>query len=210
MLLHFSPQKELTQPTNNEDSSDTSSIILIQNSTEWSTNELTPNEKRLGYKIKKLRKRLSQKKAQSKHFRRRCSLLKRQAVPKDVIQKLLNGRPKYVCTFIKMQFSHKKRQKWLKREKELAMSIYYKSPSAYRHLLQQGFTLPAVSTIKKWMSVLNLKTGVNTKLVGLLEEKTKTMEDMEKECVVLFDEIKLEKGLDYNPYHDMLEGLVYL
>lgn len=36
---------------------------------------------------------------------------------------------------VNMQLMHKRRSKWLKAEKELALGLYYKSPSAYRYLL---------------------------------------------------------------------------
>lgn len=99
-----------------------------------------------------------------------------------------------VQTFVKMQLRHKQRTKWTLQEKRLSLSIYYKSPGCYKFLKNNlGFFLPGIRTIHSWMKIFNLRTGVNTTLVAKLKNKIKSMSDLERQCVVLCDEIKLKK-----------------
>ncbi|KAK9692944.1 Transposase protein [Popillia japonica] len=106
-----------------------------------------------------------------------------------------------------MQFFHSKRSKWTKSEKQLALSLFYKSPSTYSFMIKKlRVSLPSVRTIQSWLQVLNLKTGMKTTLTNKLELKAKSMTEREKMCVVMFDEIILKKELQYNKYQDVVEG----
>lgn len=96
---------------------------------------------------------------------------------------------------------------WSKEEKQLATSLYYKSPSNYKFMLKSlKFVLPGISTILAWLKIYNFKTGVHTKLTEKLKDKANRMEQNERQCVVMFNEIVLKKGLDYNKFYDFIEG----
>ncbi|XP_045497037.1 uncharacterized protein LOC123695289 [Colias croceus] len=51
--------------------------------------------------------------------------------------------------FTKMQL-RKRQIKWKTSEKKFCLSLYYKSPSMYRHLIKIGLILAPLSTIKRW------------------------------------------------------------
>ncbi|KAF2905576.1 hypothetical protein ILUMI_00604 [Ignelater luminosus] len=106
-----------------------------------------------------------------------------------------------------MQCFHKKRQLWSREEKSLALSIYYKSPATYRLLLNKlKFALPSISTIRLWLRVVHLSTGINQSIISRLREKVKCMSSAEKQAVLLFDEISIKKHLQYSSPHDFIEG----
>lgn len=110
-------------------------------------------------------------------------------------------------TFINLQMFHDKRTQWTFAEKQLALTLYYKSPGMYKFMREKlQFCLPSHRTIQKWLKVANLRTGTNTSLIKKLELKASIMTESEKMCVVLFDEIILKKQLEYNQGQDMIEG----
>lgn len=105
-----------------------------------------------------------------------------------------------------MQCVHKERTMWTKADRQLALSLYYKSPSNYKFMLYNlKLQLPGISTIQSWLRILNLKSGANTKFVEKLRGKVLSMKEEQKMCVVLCDEISLKKGLDYNRIQNCLE-----
>lgn len=117
--------------------------------------------------------------------------------------KLLPLFSKYI---VNMQLRHRKRTPWLPNEKKVSICMYYKSPSAYKFLRSKGVILPSVSIIKKWNGNFTCHTGINKNLFKLLKLKASTMTDMQRRCVMLFDEMSLKKHLDYNKKTDIIEG----
>lgn len=106
-----------------------------------------------------------------------------------------------------MQLAHKHKHQWTKNEKEVALTLYYKSPSLYLFMKENlKFNLPSKSTITYWLRVYQLPTGTNTVFFKNLKSKVNTMTAQEKECVLLMDEMSLKKGLEYNTRRDLIEG----
>ncbi|XP_050518971.1 uncharacterized protein LOC126893072 [Diabrotica virgifera virgifera] len=165
--------------------------------------ELTEKVKKLEYQVNALKKKCRQKNSQCC---RRTTKNKKSAT-KFMLQVLLENKSKYVHTFVNMQFSHKTRSQWSHNEKDLALAIYYKSPSCYKFLIRSlNFILPSVKTIQTWLRVIKLRTGLNTSLIDKLKKKAETMDELEKICVLMFDEISLKKKLEYNKLDDIIEG----
>lgn len=53
-------------------------------------------------------------------------------------------------TIANMQFKQR-RSKWLPKEKDFALKLFYKSPVAYSFVRSNGIVLPGESTIRKWI-----------------------------------------------------------
>ncbi|XP_050497620.1 uncharacterized protein LOC126878768 [Diabrotica virgifera virgifera] len=87
--------------------------------------ELTEKVKKLEYQVNALKKKCRQKNSQ----RCRRTTKNRKSATKFMIEVLLENKSIYVHTFVNMQFSHKTRSQWSHNEKDLALAIYYKSPS---------------------------------------------------------------------------------
>lgn len=167
------------------------------------TCELTPRKRKLRKQMYVLKRNL--KRTTAMNYRLRKKNLKFSAA--NVLKNLLVNKTPAIKTLVYMQCFHKNRTYWTMQEKHLCLSLYYKSPSNYKHMLKNlKFILPGISTIQAWLKIYNLKTGFTSKLCDKLKMKVKSMSEMERECVIAFDEIKLKPGLDYNAYHDMIEG----
>lgn len=64
---------------------------------------------------------------------------------------------------VTMQILHKKRKQWNRAEKNLSMSLYYKSPSAYKHMRRNKIILPGESTVRRWLNSISYSTGFSSK-----------------------------------------------
>lgn len=156
---------------------------------------------KLEFQAERLRKKFNTK--NGKIFR-----LKRKASRKNsALHQSLHYKNKSISTFVKMQLFHKSQAAWTMNEKQMAISLFYKSPSNYRFMRQKfKFVLPSVRTIQSWLHVIRFKTGMETTLTEKLFYKAKTMTPFEKTCVVTFDEISVKRKLDYNRTEDFIEG----
>ncbi|KAF5294878.1 hypothetical protein FQR65_LT10676 [Abscondita terminalis] len=135
------------------------------------------------------------------------SRLKKKLYTKAIVKKKLANRSKAVKNFTNMQLFHRKNTAWSYSQKELALSLYYKSPESYKYTRSKlGFVLPSIRTIKSWLKISNLVAGVKTTLTTKLRAKVKTMSDTEKLCVIMFGEVTLEKKLEHNKLQDIIEG----
>lgn len=124
-----------------------------------------------------------------------------------MLSSYLENKSPEVKTMITMQCFHQKKTAWTTAEKQLALSLFYKSPSNYKFLMKKlGFSLPSLSTIQSWLKVNNMRTGVENVLINKLKLKVESMTIDEKQCVLMFDEISLKKNLKYNHFYDVIEG----
>lgn len=125
----------------------------------------------------------------------------------SILKNLLIEKSNFVKVFINMQLNHGRRRKWSKSQRQLSLSLYYKSPTAYTFLLySMKCSLPSIRTIQSWLKVIYLRTGCHNNLSSKLAIKVHTMEEKEKICVLMFDEIALKKQLEFNEAQDFIEG----
>lgn len=126
----------------------------------------------------------------------------------DFKEKFLKKESDALNTFIMTQIFHKKKSHFLKDEKELFLKYYYKSPSLYRQMLEDGFKLPSLSTIFRWHGSFSLTPGFNEKTLNMLKEKCSLMDDGDKKCTLLFDEMAIKRELDLRTTDDSVYGYV--
>lgn len=107
--------------------------------------------------------------------------------------------------FVTMQLKSKKRA-WNPEEKNLALSLYYKSPAAYTFLRLQKVNLPALSTIRNWIGESKFLPGFNNTFLDHIKKKFETKCYKDKCCSVLFDEISIKEFLEYSKHYDFVEG----
>ncbi|QQP54169.1 Transposable element P transposase [Caligus rogercresseyi] len=69
------------------------------------------------------------------------------------------------------------------------------------------FKLPAVSTIQSWMSKLLVNEGFCPNLLRLLELRCRSLEEKDRVCNLIVDEISLRKAVDFDPILDQLVGM---
>ena len=125
---------------------------------------------------------------------------------KNTLPRSIDALPPFSKSFTRMQLYHKNRQEWQSDEKNVALSLYYKSPSNYKFMRQKGCILPAPSTLRKWLQKYKFQPGANKTLQRLLKLKAEAMEENERECVLCFDEMAIKQSLEYSKGKDKIEG----
>jgi hypothetical protein len=89
--------------------------------------------------------------------------------------------------------------------KMFALSLYYKSPAAYK-LLCNTFQLPSVSLLSKWLRKNQSDTGFDNSLTNALKCKVQNMSVRDKTCALLIDEMSIKSHLYYNAATDTIVG----
>ncbi len=90
--------------------------------------------------------------------------------------------------------------------KTFAVSVYFKSPACYRFLATR-FKLPSVSTIQSWLAKFQVSEGFCPNLLKLLALRCRTLEDGDRVCNLIVDEISLRRAVTYDTGPDQLVGV---
>jgi hypothetical protein len=126
---------------------------------------------------------------------------------KTCIEDVIFSSP-YSEALVNMQVRHKAGKVWTKPEKDFSLLSFYKSPGAYKYWRNSlKIVLPGLSTIHDWVADIDCLPGFNQQILEEIQRKTSTMNESEKYCSVIFDEIKIKKCLEYNTKYDLIEGL---
>lgn len=76
--------------------------------------------------------------------------------------------------------------------------------------MQRIFTLPSKRTLARHSANLLCEAGIDTKFFECVKEKVKELKDVDKYCILTFDEVSLTAHLDYSPARDVIDGFVEL
>ena len=118
--------------------------------------------------------------------------------------------PTQTASFIKSQLKmHSKASKhgyrWTLQDKLFALSVFYHSRKAYS-LLRKLFILPSKATLVKMLQQTNIYPGYNSQVFDALQRKVATLKPIDKQCVLVFDEMAIKTQLLYNKKGDCIEG----
>ncbi|KAG8236871.1 hypothetical protein J437_LFUL017075 [Ladona fulva] len=170
-------------------------------------NELTPKKKTLFNVVKSQRHRI-------KKLEQRCRNLKSASDIQDVVNGPLGRNlerfiPKQIASLLRKQIlNHGKGatgREWSEEDKIFALSIYKRSPKCYA-LLQHFLLLPCVRTLTKTLNSVPFNVGINDSLFESLKQTLAESRDIEKCCILLFDEMSLGEGFKYNDHEDRIIG----
>ena len=173
------------------------------------SSELLENEQH-SERIKTLTKKLNKqrmriKRLQRKHSNNFTSSKIEVKHIKEITSKYLNkDAHAFFCKQLDLSICKGKR--WTARDKSYAVSLYHTSPKAYR-MLQKQFFLPSVDTLRRVMRKIEIYPCFPKKLIEAFRLKVNSMEEKNKLCVLLFDEMSLKQSLNYNVERDYIEGL---
>lgn len=103
-----------------------------------------------------------------------------------------------------MQLLHKRRKPWSKTEKNIALSLYYKS--TYKFMRKNGIILPGEATVRRWLNSISFSTGFPKAYMDQIKLKISGRSENEKKCTILLDEVAIMKTLEYNKLLDEIEG----
>ncbi|OXA41241.1 Transposable element P transposase [Folsomia candida] len=104
--------------------------------------------------------------------------------------------------------SRKLRKVFTQEEKVTAITIYFSTTKrGYKTLQKLGLNLPSISTINLWLRHLDISTGINPCIEEILRDRVKDMNNFERDCVLMFDEMAIKKYLLYDKNRDKLIGI---
>ncbi|XP_046391124.1 uncharacterized protein LOC124159389 [Ischnura elegans] len=127
--------------------------------------------------------------------------------------RFLNGLdhnfPPSVVKLVKMLLREGNRKpkgrRWSHEEKVLALSIFKKSPKCYS-LLRALIPLPCRKTLSHHLSKFTFLPGINPGIFKFLSSVVEGMEERDRYCCILFDEMALRPGLQYDSQRDQIVG----
>ncbi|CAG9829804.1 unnamed protein product [Diabrotica balteata] len=182
-----------------------SKLRLLAYSGTESVAKLTPKAKkfyRIAKDLRKTAKRLDFKCLNLKKELRRVEKVMESG---DFLAQSIN---KATYDFIKCQLRCQKFQPKGRRysldEKILFLSFLKQSPKGYK-LFRKIFAAPSRKTLTNLLQNIPFATGINETIMASLKNSTKGMSVKEKYCSILFDEISIDPGLQYNKK----EGAIY-
>lgn len=76
----------------------------------------------------------------------------------------------------------------------------------YDKMKNDGFAFPGRSTIARWLGRLDLQPGVCKPLFHFMKAKVDAMSIWEKKSLLMFDEMSIKNGLEYDSRRDLVEG----
>lgn len=77
-------------------------------------------------------------------------------------------------------------RRWTYNDKIIALSLYHQSPRAYR-FCQSIFALPSVSSLRRWLSNIEVRPGFPANVFQILADKVDGMSERDKLCVITFN-----------------------
>ena len=77
-----------------------------------------------------------------------------------------------------------------------ALQIRYSSPRSYK-ILKTFLPIPSIATLKRWASKIECQPGIQNLILDILKQKCIKMDNREKLCVIVFDEIEISKKISY-------------
>lgn len=126
-------------------------------------------------------------------------------------QRCLQKFTTLAALFTVMQFREvsktKMGRRFTKEEKIMALSLYKQGPRAYRWL-SKVFILPSPITLSRLISRAGLKPGINRKIFQQLKKRVDSMNETEKLCILLFDEMSITPHYSLNRKRDRITGFV--
>jgi hypothetical protein len=90
-------------------------------------------------------------------------------------------------------------------DKILALSIFKQSGKGYRYL-SKFFCLPSRKSLTTMLNKIPFYCGVNQSIFEHLKKRVDKMSNINKFCILMFDEVSLSLGLNYCSRRDSVDG----
>lgn len=96
-------------------------------------------------------------------------------------------------------------RRWTVSDKAFALSIYKRSPRLYRYL-RAYFQLPSIRTLKDVLSSIPFECGMIKPVLEHLKLQTENMDELDRCCTLIFDEVSLSRGFYYESHQQKICG----
>lgn len=141
---------------------------------------------------------------------------KKKSIPKKSveIEKIITQSARYLsktaqtlfATHLRLSCVKSTRKRYSDEFKDLALSILYHSPKAYR-FLKKIINLPSERTLREYQKKCPIYVGVNETVLLQLKHTFANAPKKDKLVSLLFDEINLTPEVHYDPSSDYFKGL---
>jgi len=154
------------------------------------SSQITPRKRKLKLEINRsrvslsrLRKRLAVSNNLVNTFRQRDN----RAALIENLQTFISGPAYDFCVAqIKLGHLRKKQRRWSCKMKLFCVSLFFKSPSAYR-FLSKTFCLPTVRSLHRIFLNVNINPGFSNELFEVLQHRVQLISDKDKFCTICID-----------------------
>lgn len=208
--ITFTPTKTSSNQTLKPSKLFTPKLILNETSTSSpkAPLDLTPKSLRLNAQKRTI------KALRSKIYRLQRD--KRKTIPKKSveIEKIITQSARYLsktaqtlfATHLRLSCIKNSRKRYSDEFKDLALSILYHSPKAYR-FLKKIINLPSERTLREYKKKCQIYVGINETVLLQLKNTFANVSKKDKLVSLLFDEINLTSEVHYDPHSDYFKGL---
>ena len=132
------------------------------------------------------------------------------ALEKCSLEKAIEDRnmPPIPAALFRILVKGKKISNWSKEKEalELALSVYFRSSSAYATLRSSGFLLPHINTLRKQFSQVLSSPGLCPTLLNMVRIKSDTLDEQDRYVTLSLDGMSLKPALLYEQHSDSLVG----
>lgn len=91
-------------------------------------------------------------------------------------------------------------------DKVLSLALYKQSGTGYR-FLSKLFALPSRKTVMKLLNRIPIRPGLHEEVFSVLNAETKNFQNpLDKNCILMFDEISIQPNLQPNWYEGNVVG----
>ncbi|CAH1989757.1 unnamed protein product [Acanthoscelides obtectus] len=204
--------KKRTQHKNVEDMLKASTSIILNLTQQKSTNDIRTEtttlatagiEKASDIQIKTLKERIVVLEKQNKALTEQVEKIEEKTALKykDVLAKVFTpGQIK------KLLNAGKKRVRWSPEDIATAISLRSVSPKAYRYLRVNNYPLPALSTLRSWVSSFDVHQGILKSVITLMQKKSLDCTEADRICVLSFDEMYVSNKIEIDKKTEQIIG----
>jgi len=108
-------------------------------------------------------------------------------------------------TQVKALMNSQRIGKWTNEDIGKAITVRYKN-NPYEHLRSIGYPFPATRTLQTWTKKINMEPGICFAVLNLLKNEFENANEMDRQCVIGFDEMAIDSSIDYDPNEDKIYG----
>lgn len=170
------------------------------------TAHLSPKSKKLYDINKAMKASFSTFKYRQLRHKRKLSCFTKEEIFRDCTEKLQPHVRRFIRSQLESVGKAPHGRRFTVDDKVLAILLQKQSNRAY-NTLRKLFCLPSPKTLRNLLKNMPLPPGINDTIFKGVESTLAGLEDHQKVCVILFDEISLQPHLSYNSYKHEFEGL---
>jgi len=154
---------------------------------------LTPNCKQLYSQVLKFKRKQDILFKKNLNIKCRLKLAKQftnSPLRNQLMDKVNSTTLNFILTQIKIQKRKIEGRRYTLNDKITALSIYKTSPKCYK-FLSSLFALPSKKTLSNLLQKIKFHSGVNNHIINNLKYQAEKLEQLDKNCTLLFDDMAL-------------------